>query len=60
LTATGTLYFKTTGLALTGNVSSGKMAIVADTLSIVGSSTFQQDLTGAYTGLATSNPGIIQ
>jgi hypothetical protein len=60
LNATGTLYFKTTALNMTGNVHTGKLAIVASTLSIVGSSTFQQDTTGTYTGLATTTPGIIQ
>ena len=60
LTATGTFYFPTTALALTGNVTTGTIGVVANTLSIVGSSTFTKDATGAVTGLHAINPGLIQ
>jgi hypothetical protein len=60
LTATGTFYFPSTALALTGNVTTGTIGIVANTLSIVGSSTFNKDVSGTMTGLHTTIPVLIQ
>ena len=60
LNATGTFYFPSTALALTGNVQTGTIALVVNTLSIVGSSTFTKDATGTMTGLHTPIPGLIQ
>jgi len=60
LNATGTLYFKTTALTLEGGTSSSKWAIVANTLSVTNGSTYQQDTTGTYTGLASTSPRLIQ
>jgi hypothetical protein len=60
LDATGTLYCSTTSLTLAGDVTENKIAIIANTLTISGSSTYDQDSTGAYTGLATKAAGLIQ
>ncbi len=60
MTATGSFYFPTTALALTGDVTTGTIGIVANTLSIVGSSTFNKDTTGTLTGLKTVASGLIQ
>jgi hypothetical protein len=60
LNATGSLYFPTTALALTGDVATAKIALIVNTLSIVGSSTFDQDSSGTFTGLATESAGLIQ
>ena len=60
LTASGTFYFPNTALDLTGNVTTGTIGIVANTLEIVGSSTFNKDVTGTLTGLHTVVPGLIQ
>ncbi len=60
LNATGSLYFKTTSLTLSGNVAGSKTALVVSTLNVAGSSTFNQDSTGTFTGLASRSPGLIQ
>jgi hypothetical protein len=60
LNATGTFYFKTTALSFSGNVAGSKIGLVVSTLSIGGSSTFNQDTTGTYTGLATKASNLIQ
>jgi len=62
LNATGTFYFPTTSLTLSGNVSASKIAIIAWTLTIAGSSTFNEDTSGAFTGTAlqTQTPGLIE
>ena len=60
LTATGSFYFPTSALALTGNVTTGKIALIVNTLTIVGSSTFNEDTAGTFTGLATNSSGLIQ
>jgi hypothetical protein len=60
LDATGTLYFPTTSLSLAGDVTENKIALIVNTLAISGSSTYDQDATGTYTGLATRNSGLIQ
>jgi Flp pilus assembly protein TadG len=56
----GTMYFKTTALAYTGNPTATYSAIIADTLSITGSATIKQDATGQYTGLAQPIVSLIQ
>jgi hypothetical protein len=59
-TATGTMYFPKTALSLSGAVSTGQMAVVAKDLTVANSATFQQDLTGASTGLALKSATLIQ
>lgn len=60
LNATGSLYFPTTRLNLTGNVQTGKVALVVKDLTVANSCTFDQDLTGTSTGLATTHSSMIQ
>lgn len=59
---TGTFYFPTTAVTYTGNVSAAPVyeAFIAATMSITGSSTFKNDTSGNYTGLATNINGLIQ
>ena len=56
----GTMYFKTTALTYTGNPTATYSAIIADTLSITGSATIQQDITGQHTGLTQPTVSLIQ
>lgn len=60
LNATGTLYFPTTALNLSGAIAASKMALAVKDLNISGSATFQQDVSGAYTGLVRSKAALIQ
>lgn len=60
LNATGTFYFKTTALTFSGNVSGSKIGLVVSTLSIGGSSTFDQDVSGTATGLAKRSSNLLQ
>ncbi len=60
LDSTGTLYFPSTSLSLAGDVTEAKLAIIAYTLTITGSSTYDQDATGTFTGLATKAPSLVQ
>lgn len=60
LTATGTMYFPKTALTLSGAVGTGQMAVVVKDLTVANSATFQQDLTGASTGLALKSATLIQ
>lgn len=60
MNCTGSFYLSTTSMTFSGAVAASKIAIIASTLTISGSATFNQDLTGAYTGLASSNNGLIQ
>jgi len=60
LTATGSFYFPTTTLSLSGAVGTGTVAVVAKDFTLGGSATFTQDPTGTLTGLAGRNPGLIQ
>jgi hypothetical protein len=60
LSSTGTFYFPTTGLTMSGAVGASKIGLVVKDLTLSGSATFNQDLTGTYTGLASRNPGLIQ
>ena len=57
---TGTFYFPTTSLSLSGSISAAKVALVVDSLSDTGSATYDQDSTGQYTGLAHGSTGLIQ
>jgi hypothetical protein len=60
-TMTGTFYFPTTAVNYTGNVGAAIYdAFIASTLSITGSSSFKNDTTGAYTGLAKQQASLIQ
>jgi Flp pilus assembly protein TadG len=60
LTATGTWYMPKGVVSMSGAISTGKMALVVKDLTVANSATFQQDLTGAYTGLAQPTPTLIQ
>ncbi len=60
LNATGTFYFPTTSLTLSGAVSESKIALIVSTLTINGSSAFQEDSSGTYTGLVAKTPALIQ
>lgn len=57
---TGTLYFPAAALTYTGSGSAQYTAIIADTLSMTGSSSFKNDTTGTYTGLAKTMPSLIE
>jgi hypothetical protein len=58
---TGTYYFPTTAMALTGNVSTPVYsAFVVGTLNITGSSQLKNDSTGTYTGLSKTVSTLIQ
>jgi Flp pilus assembly protein TadG len=60
LTATGTWYMPNGVLTMSGAIATGKMALVVKDLTVANSATFQQDTTGAYTGLATKSVSLIQ
>ena len=57
---TGTLYFPTTDLTYTGSSSGTYSAIIAKTLTMVGSSVIKNDPTGVHTGLEQKSTAIIQ
>jgi hypothetical protein len=58
---TGTYYFASTAMSLTGNVSTPVYsAFVVDTLTISGSSQLKNDTVGTYTGLLRPTASIIQ
>jgi hypothetical protein len=60
-TTSGTFYFPTTKLTITGTSStSTKMAYVANTLEVDGSSSLTSDSTGSLTGLARAAAALIQ
>lgn len=60
LNATGTWYMPKGAVSMSGAISTGKMAMVVKDLTVANSATFQQDLTGAFTGLATKSVSLIQ
>ncbi len=60
LSATGTWYMPKGAVSMSGAIGTGKMAMVVKDLSVANSATFQQDLTGAFTGLATKSVSLIQ
>ncbi len=60
LNATGSFYFPTTAVSLSGAVAASKIAMICSTLSITGSASFTQDTTGAFTGLASRGVGLFQ
>jgi len=60
LTATGTWYMPKSVVSMSGAISTGKMALVVKDLTVANSATFQQDLTGSFTGLATKSVSLIQ
>jgi hypothetical protein len=60
LNATGTFYMSKTALTLSGAVGTGKMAIVVKDLTVANSATFEQDLTGEFTGLTVPSATLIQ
>jgi Flp pilus assembly protein TadG len=57
---TGTLYFPSTALKYSGSSSGTFTAIVAKTLTFVGTSNILNDPTGTYTGLGGHSSAIIQ
>jgi hypothetical protein len=58
---TGTYYFYSTAMSLTGNVATPVFAaFIVDTLAITGSSQLKNDTAGTYTGLVQSSTTIIQ
>ena len=59
-TVSGTFYFPTTSVSLSGSMGANKMALICQTLNISGSATFQKDATGASTGLVTKSSALIQ
>lgn len=60
LNATGTWYMPQGAVSMSGAIATGKMAMVVKDLTVANSATFQQDLTGAFTGLATKSVSLIQ
>jgi Flp pilus assembly protein TadG len=60
LTATGTWYMPKAVVSMSGAIATGKMALVVKDLSVANSATFQQDLSGSFTGLATKSVSLIQ
>ena len=57
---TGTWYFPTTDLKYSGSDNASYQAIVANTVTMVGSGNFQKDLTGSLTGLVKNVTALIQ
>jgi hypothetical protein len=60
LTATGTWYMPKGVVSMSGAISTGKMALVVKDLTVANSATFQQDLTGEFTGLTMPSVALIQ
>jgi hypothetical protein len=60
INGSGTFYFPSTKLNLSGSMSAGSFALVVWDLNVSGSATLDQDATGTLTGLAKSAPGLIQ
>jgi hypothetical protein len=60
-TTSGTFYFPTTAVTYTGNVGAAIYdAFVCSTMSITGSSSFKNDTSGTYTGLAKPQANLIE
>ncbi len=57
---TGTLYFYDASLTYTGSSTAQYTGIVADTVTMVGSSSINADTTGTYTGLSIAKAGLLQ
>ena len=57
---TGTLYFYDANLTYTGSSTAQYTGIVADTITMVGSSVIKNDTTGTYTGLSIAKASLLQ
>jgi hypothetical protein len=60
ISGSGTFYFPSTKLNLSGSMSAGSFALVVWDLTVSGSATLDQDATGNLTGLAKSGSAIIE
>ena len=58
--STGTFYAPKAALSFTGSTSAAYQAVIADTVSMVGSSNIKQDNTGFYTGLVRTRIGLVE
>lgn len=57
---TGTLYFPAANLTYTGTTTAQYTAIVADTITMVGTSAFKSDVFGTYTGISLAKAVMLQ
>jgi hypothetical protein len=57
---TGALYFRDANLTYTGTTSSQYTALVADTITMVGTSSFKSDTYGTYTGISIAKAVLLQ
>jgi hypothetical protein len=57
---TGSLYFPDANLTYTGNTTAQFTALIADTITMVGNSSFKSDTYGVYTGISLARASIYQ
>jgi hypothetical protein len=57
---TGTLYFKDANLTYTGTTTAQFTALVADTITMVGTTNIKSDSYGTYTGISLAKATIFQ
>lgn len=57
---TGSLYFPTTSLSYSGSGNAEAQALIAKTITFVGSGDFTQDVTGNLTGLVKTGAALVQ
>lgn len=57
---TGTLYFYDANLTYTGSTTAQYTALVADTITMVGTSAFKSDTFGTYTGISIAKAVLLQ